>query len=204
MEDGARHHESLALVKLDRFVFQIDQEPALDHVEELVLFVVLVPVVLTLDDAHADDGAVDLAERLIEPFVLAALGHRFDVDELEWAVQDVEAGFVREGGGFCHEDLFAKRIAGMQGTREHDTEGTITMAIFRDPAYPLRSRCFPESALLIKSLFLLKVVAEVIDPVMASFQRGRVKRQIRTIEPTHTRMLSFLLIIYPAVGRVQT
>jgi hypothetical protein len=40
----------------------------------------------TLDDAYADDGAIDLAERLIEPFVLAALGHRFDVDELKWAV----------------------------------------------------------------------------------------------------------------------
>lgn len=72
MEDGARYNESLARVKFDRFVFQIDQEPALDHVEELVLFVVLVPVVFTLDDANADDGAVDLAERLIEPFVLAA------------------------------------------------------------------------------------------------------------------------------------
>ena len=54
MEDGARYRESLARAKLDRLVFKIDQELTLDHEEELVLFVVLVPVVLTLDDAHAD------------------------------------------------------------------------------------------------------------------------------------------------------
>jgi hypothetical protein len=82
--------------------------------------------------------------------------------------------------------------------------GTMTMAIFRDPTHPPRSRCFPETALLIKSLILLEVVAEIIDPVMASFQLGRVKRQFRTIELTHIRMLSFLLIIYPSVSRVQT
>ena len=36
-------------------------------------------------------------------------------------------------------------------------------------------------ALLIKSLFLLKVVPEVIDPVMRSFQVGCIKHQNRTI-----------------------
>jgi hypothetical protein len=45
MEDEARYHESLALAKLDRLVFQIDQELALDYEEELALCVVLVPVV---------------------------------------------------------------------------------------------------------------------------------------------------------------
>ncbi len=52
--------------------------------------------------------------------------------------------------------------------------------------------------------FLLKVVAEVIDPVMGSFQFGCIKRQVRTIEATHIRMMNLLLVIYPPVGRLQT
>ena len=38
-----------------------------------------------------------------------------------------------------------------------------------------------KSALLIKSLFLLKVVPKVIDPVMGPFQLGCIKGQIRTV-----------------------
>jgi len=36
------------------------------------------------------------------------------------------------------------------------------------------------SALLIKSLFLLKMIPEIIDPVVRSFQLGCIKGQIRT------------------------
>jgi hypothetical protein len=56
------------------------------------------------------------------------------------------------------------------------------------------------AALLIKSLFLLKVVPEVIDPVMGSFQRGCIKRQIRTIEARNIRMMNLLLVIHPSIG----
>jgi hypothetical protein len=51
--------------------------------------------------------------------------------------------------------------------------------------------------LLIKSLFLLKVVPEVIDPVMGPFQLGCIKRQIRTIEAMNIRMMNLLLVIHP-------
>ena len=36
------------------------------------------------------------------------------------------------------------------------------------------------SALRIKSLFILKVIPEVINPVVGSFQLGRINGQIRT------------------------
>jgi hypothetical protein len=42
------------------------------------------------------------------------------------------------------------------------------------------------------ALFLLKVVAEVIDPVMGSSQLGRIERQIRTIEATNIRVMNLL------------
>jgi hypothetical protein len=56
------------------------------------------------------------------------------------------------------------------------------------------------TALLIKSLFLRKVVPEVIDPVMGSFQGGCIQRQIRTIEATNIRMMNLLLVIHPSLG----
>jgi len=60
------------------------------------------------------------------------------------------------------------------------------------------------SALPIKALFVLKMVPEVIDPVMGSFQLGCIKRQIRTIEATNICMMNFLLVIHPFIGRFQT
>ena len=57
---------------------------------------------------------------------------------------------------------------------------------------------------LIKLLFLFKVVPEVIDSVMDSFQLGRIKGQIRTIEATNIRMMNLLLVIHPSIGRLQT
>ena len=60
------------------------------------------------------------------------------------------------------------------------------------------------SAFVIKPLFLLKMVAEVIDPVTGAFQLGCIKRQIRSIEATNIRMMNLLLIIYPSIGRLQT
>ena len=60
------------------------------------------------------------------------------------------------------------------------------------------------SALFIKSLFLLKVVPKVIDPVMGSFQLGCIERQIRTIEATNICMMNLLLVIHPSISRLQT
>ena len=48
-----------------------------------------------------------------------------------------------------------------------------------------------------KSLFSLKVVAEIINPVMAPVQFDGIKRQLRVTEATHICVLNFLLFIYP-------
>src|ERR1700722_818076 len=60
------------------------------------------------------------------------------------------------------------------------------------------------SALLIKSLVLLKMVPKVIDPVMAIFQLGSIERQTRTIEATNICMMNLLLVIHPSISRLQT
>jgi hypothetical protein len=60
------------------------------------------------------------------------------------------------------------------------------------------------AVLLIKSLFLINVVPEVIDPVMGPFQLGCIKRQFRTIEATNIRMMNLLLVIHPSIRRLQT
>jgi hypothetical protein len=50
------------------------------------------------------------------------------------------------------------------------------------------------------SLFVLKVVPEVIDPVMGPFQLGGIQRQIRTIEATNIRR-SVRIVSCPEVVR---
>ena len=70
-------------------------------------------------------------------------------------------------------------------------DGKVAVRSRRDSAWP------------IKSLFFLKVVPEVIDPVMGSFQIGCIKRQIRTIEATNIRVMNLLLVLYPFIDRLQ-
>src|ERR1700728_4328889 len=60
------------------------------------------------------------------------------------------------------------------------------------------------AVLLIKSLLLLKMVPEVIDPSMRPFQRGCIKPQISTIQATNIRVMYLLLVIHPSIGRLQT
>src|SRR5207244_1681328 len=62
MNDSLRHHEALPRPQLHGAPFQVDEQPTLDDVEELVLVVVLVPVVLALNYAEPDDRVVHAAE----------------------------------------------------------------------------------------------------------------------------------------------
>ena len=50
MLDAFRDGEALLRRELDRLVLEIDQKAPLDHVKELVFFIVVVPVKFTLDD----------------------------------------------------------------------------------------------------------------------------------------------------------
>ncbi len=51
MDHSPGNDEALSRLERDGTIFEIDKQLALDHVEELVVRVVLVPVVLTLDHA---------------------------------------------------------------------------------------------------------------------------------------------------------
>jgi hypothetical protein len=88
---------AVALVGLERHglgVLEVDEQPALEHEEELVLVVVLVPVEVALDDTQAHDGVVDLRQRLVEPRLMrGGLGR--DVDERAVGVLDDELDVVR-------------------------------------------------------------------------------------------------------------
>jgi hypothetical protein len=93
-----------ALTRIERYgaIFQINEEPALKHVEKLVVTVVLVPMVFTLKYAQAHNGVVYLAERLVVPLEFAGVSKTLGVDGLKWFVQDVQASLVRIGLRFAH------------------------------------------------------------------------------------------------------
>jgi hypothetical protein len=81
-----------------RLRIEIDQEESLEHEEELVVVLMLVPVILALHDAEPDDRVVHAADRLIPPFVLDRGDHRIERDLGELRKEDVEVGRVRERG----------------------------------------------------------------------------------------------------------
>jgi hypothetical protein len=87
----AMHHslgndETLSRIKLHRAVFKIDEQLTLDDVEKLVVSIVLVPVILPLHDAKADNGLVYLAERLVVPLEFTGIRKSLGVDDFKRAV----------------------------------------------------------------------------------------------------------------------
>jgi hypothetical protein len=71
------NHEALARRKFHDSVFQVNKQFPLHDVKEFVVFIVLVPVILSLDDPDSNHRVIDLAERLIEPFVFAGIRDAF-------------------------------------------------------------------------------------------------------------------------------
>ena len=55
-----------------------------------------------------------------------------------------------------------------------------------------------------KALLLLKMIAEVIDPVMSSPQAGCAERQFRTIQTANICGMKFFLFMDPSLGRFET
>ncbi len=68
------HDETLSGIELDGTVFKVDEQLALDDVEKLVVHIVLVPVILTLKNAQANNRIIHLAERLVVPLECAGVG----------------------------------------------------------------------------------------------------------------------------------
>src|SRR6202022_100028 len=92
---GAGQHafgddESLPWRELHDPVFHVDQQLALDDVEELVVMVMFVPVILTLNYSHPNDRGVHLAKRLVVPLMWSRIRERFLIDQLQGFVQNVQ------------------------------------------------------------------------------------------------------------------
>jgi hypothetical protein len=83
VNDPLRHDESLSLSKVDRPALQVDDEATLEDKEELIVVVVLVPVILTLQDAKSNDRVVHFAEGLVVPMVGAGVNQRGNVNQAQ-------------------------------------------------------------------------------------------------------------------------
>src|ERR1035438_4709751 len=105
MDDFPRHHESLPRCKFHRAAFEINQQHALDDIKELIIVIVFVPMIFALHNPYAHNRVVHLAKRLVEPLVVARVFDGVNVDDLQRSMQEVEAGFIGEGGCGLGHDL---------------------------------------------------------------------------------------------------
>ena len=94
MDHSLGNDKSLSWVELDGLVFQVNEQLATDDVEELIIGIVLVPVILTLNDAKPNNGVIYLAERLVIPLEFAGIGKSFGIDNFKWFVENIQTGFV--------------------------------------------------------------------------------------------------------------
>src|SRR5262245_61999210 len=83
VKGAPRDHDPLLREQFVRPPLEVEQQPALEHEEELVLAVVLVPVELALEDAEPSDAVIHETERLVPPPVGARLRERADVEGRE-------------------------------------------------------------------------------------------------------------------------
>ena len=90
MNDPARDGVALMDSERDCLAFQINQKLSLQHEEEFILLVVLVPVKLALHDAETNDAIVHLAKSLVVPLVIAGgdeTGHVYQFEKSELGIQ---------------------------------------------------------------------------------------------------------------------
>jgi len=74
------NNKSLARRKLDRAVLKINQQLTLYNIKKLIVFIVLMPVVLSVYDPEADHRVIYFAESLVVPGKLAGVRKSFFID----------------------------------------------------------------------------------------------------------------------------
>jgi hypothetical protein len=94
MDDSLGNDKALSWIERYRLVLQVNEQLAVDNVEELIIGVVFVPVILTFKDAKPNDGFIHLAERLVIPLELASIGKSLGIDNFQGFVENIQAGFV--------------------------------------------------------------------------------------------------------------
>jgi len=55
MAHASRHNKALSRRKIDYAIFEIDQEPPIQHEEEFLDIFVFMPVLFAMNDRHPDD-----------------------------------------------------------------------------------------------------------------------------------------------------
>ena len=109
MHDALGNHHALSRRELNGAAFDVDEQLALDHVEELVVVIVFVPVVFAFNHSQADHRFVHLAERLVEPLVWVRIGDGFFVDDARKYGTNMVAGVSpgRAGTPLAAQDVSA-------------------------------------------------------------------------------------------------
>jgi hypothetical protein len=93
--------DSLLGIKFLGAVFKINKQLAFPDIKALVFLVMPVPVKLPLENVQANQGVVDLSQRLVEPVMRAFLLQYINIDLLHGTELDVGpdhvflAGFKR-------------------------------------------------------------------------------------------------------------
>jgi len=82
MHHSLWNDKSLSRRKLNRAVFDINQQFTIYKIEKLFVFVVLMPVVLSLYDPEADHRVIYFAESLVVPRKLARVRKSLFIDYL--------------------------------------------------------------------------------------------------------------------------
>lgn len=96
MPHAFRHNEALTRQKVNRAIFEIDQEASVQNEEKFINVLVFVPMIFALHYRHPHDKIVHLAKRLVVPFVRASIGQLLHIDQFERTVQSVEVSLVRK------------------------------------------------------------------------------------------------------------
>jgi len=89
------NHHSLTRPQSDGPVFQINRQFSLDHIEELIIHIVLVPVIFSLHYTQPDHGIIYATKRLVVPLMRAGIRQGFFIDQLQRTVLNIEVGYVR-------------------------------------------------------------------------------------------------------------
>lgn len=113
MHDAFRHHRALPWIERDGLgIFDFNDELAFDHIEELILVVMLVPVEISVDDTESDHAIIDIDEALVPPG-LDAVCERLDVHVFERSEFGVEMDLVGSLSHVKNGTGLPKRLLGL-------------------------------------------------------------------------------------------
>jgi hypothetical protein len=94
MKDASRNNKALPRRQFDRAALKINEQLPLDDVEELIIFVVLVPMVLAFDYPQSHYRIVNFTQGLVEPFVFTGIREGLFIDDFHCRIKDVQSCFV--------------------------------------------------------------------------------------------------------------